>query len=288
VSGNVRGERLGVVFGGGGAKAAYEAGLALALAERRIAPAAVAGTSSGAFNAVMVALGEAERLAALWRSIRREDVYGHRAVTVFGGLLPGWLWLSVLQNARSALDPAPLRATLGRALDLDRLRGAPTRVLVLAADLVTGESRAFDNATLTVDALIASATVPGLFPPVALDGALLVDGGIVQRAPTLELLDVHPLDRVLVALAYGSRPPARATVQEAVERALDIALSREILRDVELARLKHVHTQIAVIRPTEPLDTRPLDFDGERLGRLVDLGRRDGLRCLDAMGYERR
>jgi hypothetical protein len=50
---SLTGERLGVVFGGGGAKAAYEAGLALA------------GTSSGALNAVMVALGDAARLAQL-------------------------------------------------------------------------------------------------------------------------------------------------------------------------------------------------------------------------------
>lgn len=282
---SLTGERLGVAFGGGGAKAAYEAGLALALAERRVAPAAVAGTSSGALNAVMVALGDTERLAQLWRSIRREDVFGYRAGTVFGGLLPGWLWLSVLRDARSVLDPAPLRQTLERELDLDRLRTAPTRVLVLTADLLTGRSRAFDNATLTVDALIASATVPGLFPPVALDGALLVDGGIVQRAPTLELLDTHPLDRLLVVVGYESQPLARSTVQAVLERALEIALSREILRDVELARLRHPRVPIHVVRPTEPLDTRPLEFDGERLGRLVDLGRRDGLACLGALGY---
>jgi NTE family protein len=182
-------------------------------------------------------------------------------------------------------DPAPLRQTLERELDLDRLRTAPTRVLVLTADLLTGRSRAFDNATLTVDALIASATVPGLFPPVALDGALLVDGGIVQRAPTLELLDTHLLDRLLVVVGYESRPPARSTVQAVLERALEIALSREILRDVELARFRHPWVPIHVVRPTEPPDTRPLEFDGERLGRLVDFGRRDGLACLGALGY---
>ena len=282
------GLRLGLVFAGGGAKAAYEAGVALALRERGVVPSAVAGTSSGALNAVMVATGEAERLAALWRALRQEDVLRYRAATVLGGLLPGWLALVALRDAAGLLDPTPVRRTIERELDLGRLRGSPIRALVLAADLLSGEARRFDNATLTVDALVASATVPGLFPVVAQDGAWLVDGGIVQRAPTLELVETHPLDRVLVVVAYRSPPPAEPGLQSVLERAFEIALSREILRDAELARLRHPGIEVHLIRPSEPLAVRPLDFDGERLGRLVDLGRQDGLRCLDALGYDRR
>src|SRR5215475_2949684 len=119
------GLRLGVVFAGGGAKAAYEAGLALALHERGVVPAAVAGTSSGALNAVLVATGEAERLAGLWRALRREDIFAYPAATIFGGLLPGWLGLAYLRQARAVLDPAPLRRTIERHLDLARVRLAP-------------------------------------------------------------------------------------------------------------------------------------------------------------------
>lgn len=276
-----------MVLSGGGAKAAYEAGLALALQERGIVPAAVAGTSSGALNAVMVATGDAERLAALWRAIRREDVFEYRPATIFGGLLPGWLALPLLRGASSLLDPTPLRRTIERHVDLARLRASPVRLLVLAADLLSGQPRRFDNATLTVDALIASTTVPALFPAVPLDGGLLVDGGIVQRAPTLELLDAYPVDRLLVVLGYESEPPREATVQAVLERALELALSREILRDVELARFRHPSVDLRVLRPSRPLQARPLDFDGERLGPLVDLGRRDGGACLDLLGAGR-
>ena len=52
-------------------------------------------------------------------------------------------------------------------MDLDRLRSARVPVLVVATDLLSGTAQRFDNATLTLDALVASATVPGLFPPVA-------------------------------------------------------------------------------------------------------------------------
>ncbi len=279
------GLRTGLVFSGGGAKAAYEAGLALAFHERGVVPAAVAGTSSGALNAVLVATGETERLATLWRTLRREDVFHYPAATIFGGLLPGWLGLAYLGQARAVLDPRPLRATIERHVDLARLREAPVRLLVLAADLVSGEPRRFDNATLTVDALLASATVPGVFPAVSYEGGVLVDGGVVQRAPTLELLDSHPLDRLLVVLGYGADGLRDATIQPVLERAFEMALAREILRDVELAGFRHPAVEIRVIRPSEPLRLRPFDFDGTRLGALVDLGRRDGLACLDALGH---
>ncbi|MBI3454499.1 MAG: patatin-like phospholipase family protein [Candidatus Rokubacteria bacterium] len=279
------GLRVGLVFSGGGAKAAYEAGFALALHERSVVPAAVAGTSSGALNAVMVATGEAERLAALWRTVRREDVFRYPIVTILGGLFPGWFGLSYFRDVRSVLDPSPLRRTIERHLDLARLRESPVRLLILTADLVSGQPRRFDNATLTVDALMASATVPALFPVVPYEGGMLVDGGIVQRAPTLELLDTYPLDRLLVVLGYESEPLSDPTVQPVLERAFEIALTREILRDVELARFRHPGVEIRVLRPSEPLRLRPLDFDGTRLGHLVALGRRDGLVCLAALGY---
>jgi NTE family protein len=275
------------VLSGGGAKAAYEAGLGLALHERGVVPAAVAGTSSGALNAALLAAGEPERLAALWRSIRREDVFQYPAATVFGGLLPGWLGLIPLRHARALLDPAPLRRTIEREVDFARLRASPIRLLVLAADLVAGAPRRFDNASLTVDALVASVTVPGLFPAVAADGAVLVDGGVVQRAPTLELLDAERLDRLLVVQGYGADGLGGETIQPVLERAFELALAREVRRDIELARFRHPGVEIHLVQPSEPLRLRPLDFDGARLAALLDLGRRDGLACLEGLGYRR-
>jgi NTE family protein len=277
--------RLGVVLAGGGAKAAYEAGLGLVLHERGVVPAAIAGTSAGAINAALLAAGEAERLGELWRTIRREDVFAYRAPAVLGWLLPGWFGLRFLAGARGLLDPAPLRATLARHVDLERVRAAPTAVLVVATDLVSGTAERFDNATLTLDALVASASVPGLFPPVAARDRLLVDGGVIQRAPVLELLAAHPLDRLLVVAAYGSEAPREATAQSVLERAIELALTREIERDVELARRRHPAVDVQVLAPSSPLRVRPLDFDGARLGALVELGRSDGRRCLQALGY---
>jgi NTE family protein len=273
------------VFAGGGAKAAYEAGLGLELQERGIVPVAIAGSSAGAINAALLAAGEARRLVELWRTIRREDVYAYRAPAVLGGVLPGFLGVQVLAGSRGLLDPGPLRATLSRHVDLGRIRSAPVAVLIVATDLVSGTVQRFDNATLTLDALVASATVPGLFPPVAMGDQLLVDGGVVQRAPVLELLATHPVDRLLVVAAYRSDAPRAATLQPVLERAVELTLTREIERDVELARRRHPRVDVQVLMPSTPLRVRPLDFDGARLGPLVELGRADSRRCLEALGY---
>jgi hypothetical protein len=101
----------------------------------------------------------------------------------------------------------------------------------------------------------------------------------------LELLAAHPLDRLLVVAAYASDPPRESTAQSVVERAVELALTRDIERDVELARRRHPGVDVQVLAPSSPLRVRPLDFDGARLGPLVEPGRADGRRCLQALGY---
>src|SRR5712692_1317120 len=67
-----------LVFSGGGAKGAWEAGVAAALIERGVPVRIVAGSSSGALNAVMIADGRIDRLESLWRSLTRDHVYSLR------------------------------------------------------------------------------------------------------------------------------------------------------------------------------------------------------------------
>ena len=63
------------------------------------------------------------------------------------------------------------------------------------------------------------------------------------------------------------------------------AVARAVNVATELARFRHPGVEIRVVQPSAPLRLRPLDFDGPRLRSLLDLGRRDGLACLDGLGY---
>ena len=88
VEGNVP---TALVLSGGGAKAAWDAGVMRGLLDAGVPIALVAGSSAGALNAVMLADGRLDRLEALWRTVTREQVYSLRPGVVFAGLLPGWL-----------------------------------------------------------------------------------------------------------------------------------------------------------------------------------------------------
>lgn len=275
---------MALVLSGGGAKGAWEAGAAAALIERGVPVRVVAGSSAGALNAAMLADGRLDRLEALWRSVTRAQVYGLRPGVFFAGLLPGWLTLLALDHAGSLFDPAPLRTLIAGALDLERVRASPTRLLVVTTDLAARTPRIFDNATVSVDALMAAAAVPGAFPPVMVDGALLVDGGLTARAPVLEALDAGvPVGRALVLLSYadGERGEAPTRLRRTLEASFEIAMVHQIRRDAELARFRHPGVDVQLVTPSDPLALRPLDFDHARIAQALVRGRADALRCLE-------
>lgn len=277
---------MALILSGGGAKGAYEAGVATTLVAGKVPIALVAGSSAGALNATMIAAGQVEALERLWRSITREQVYRLRASVLFGGLLPGWLTLLVLDRAGSLLDPQPLRELITAHVDLARLRASSIRLLVTASDLAARDKRLFDNQTVTVEVLMAAAAVPGAFPPVKVGGTLLADGGVSGRAPVLEALDAGTsVGRALVVMSYapGERGGPPTTTRRAIEEAFEMGMIHQIRRDTELARLKHPAVDVQLLTPSSPLRLRPLDFEASAVAQALDLGRADAARCLGAL-----
>ena len=273
-----------LVLSGGGAKGAWEAGVAIAFIERGVPVRLVAGSSAGALNAAMVADGRLPRLETLWRTITRDQVYALRSAVVASALLPGFLSLFAVDRAGSLFDPAPLRALVTETVDLDRVRRSPIRLLVVTADLARRAPRVFDNATVSVDALMAAAAVPGAFPPVEVGGDLLVDGGLVGRAPVLDALAADvPVARAIVVMSYapGEGGQAPTTLRRTLEEALEIAMIHQIRRDTELARLKYPSVDVQLLTPSAPLALRPLEFDTATMARALARGRADAAACLD-------
>ena len=272
-----------LVLSGGGAKGAYEAGVAAVLVERGLPIRLVAGSSAGALNAAMIADGRMDRLDALWRGLTRDRVYSLRARVFFAGLLPGWLTLLTLDRAGSLFDPGPLRELIDASLDLERIRASPVRLLVVTTDLARRQQRLFDNRTVTREALMAAAAVPGAFPPVNVDGALLVDGGLTGRAPVLEALAAGVgVERVVVVMSYApdERGAPPTTMRRALEEAFEMGMIHQIRRDVELARLKFPAVEVHLLTPSAPLSLRPLDFDPAAIARALERGREDARACL--------
>jgi NTE family protein len=165
------------VLGGGGVLGAAEVGMLRALFEADITPDLVLGTSVGALNGAMVARDPTpaviERLTALWQDTNTARAVSDRPLrTVRRAVTTGTHLYS------SAFLQQRLVEEFGDA----RFEDLPVRFQVCAASIERAAEHWFDSGRL-VDAIMASAAVPGLLPPAEVDGEHFLDGGIVNSIP---------------------------------------------------------------------------------------------------------
>ena len=166
-----------VLGGGGGPLGAHEVGMLHALLERGVVPDLVVGTSVGAINGVAVAaepsVAAVERLTEMWTAIDRSDVFGG---SVFGRL-------ATLVRTRTHLHDADgLRRLLTDALPVERIEDLAVPFQCAAASIERACEHWFADGPI-VDAVLASAAVPGLLPPVRIGDEHFIDGGIVNSIP---------------------------------------------------------------------------------------------------------
>ena len=166
-----------VLGGGGGPLGAHEVGMLGALADRGIVPDLVLGTSVGAINGAAFAadptVAGVERLTAMWCSMQDGGV--------FSGSLLGRV--ATLARTRTHLhDGAVLRELLAGGLGEARIEDLALPFQCVAASIERAGEHWFTEGPV-VDAVLASASVPGLLPPAEIGGEHFLDGGIVNSIP---------------------------------------------------------------------------------------------------------
>lgn len=169
------------VLGGGGVLGAVEVGMLRALFERGITPDLVLGTSIGALNGAMVARepdpAVIPKLTALWEGAAGSG----QGAQVYGGKP-----LSTVRRAVSTgthlWSAEPLQQALREEFGEITFEELPVRLQVCAASIERAAEHWFDSGPV-VDAIVASAAVPGLLPPAEVDGEHYLDGGIVNSIP---------------------------------------------------------------------------------------------------------
>jgi NTE family protein len=165
------------VLGGGGQLGAGEVGMLRALLERGHAPDLVVGTSVGAINGAAVAseptIAMVQRLQDTWSDIERSDVFA-------GSFLNRLATLARTGTHLHGNDA--LRAALTEALPVALIENLPVRFECVAASIESASEHWFTTGPL-VDAVLASAAVPGILPPVEVGGQHYIDGGIVNSIP---------------------------------------------------------------------------------------------------------
>jgi len=171
------------VLGGGGVLGAYEVGMLRALAEAGISPDVVVGTSVGAINGAFVAAdpaGAAAWLAGAWQGEALQQAFSE---TIFG---------QVARLARSGThlhSIEPLRQMLEGALPGGDFADLQLPFHCVAASIERASAHWFSSGPV-VPAVLASCAVPGLLPPVAVNGEHYFDGGLVDSIPVGRALDL--------------------------------------------------------------------------------------------------
>ncbi|BEP69418.1 patatin-like phospholipase family protein [Variovorax sp. V35] len=251
----MRTARKALVLQGGGALGAYQAGVYAALSETDLQPHWIAGVSIGAINAALIA-GNApaqrvDRLREFWHLVssgpaqRLPSWLGDRAtqnqwsatmaslVGIPGFFEPRYSPALLLGGAAPLLsyyDTSPLKATLERLIDFDRINACEARFSVGAVNVRTGNSVYFDNTRQRIGSehIMASGALPPGFAPVHIDGDDYWDGGIVSNTPLQYVLDTHPRSEALVVLQvdlFNARGEMPHTLSGVMERQKDITYS---------------------------------------------------------------
>jgi NTE family protein len=258
-------ETVALVLQGGGALGSYQAGVYEGLHEAGIEPNWFAGISIGSVNAAIMAGNAPDervpRLREFWETICRSallpDATIEERITALAGSGPTRAAISALAAGRALLggqdgfftprvpppflwpfggiaatsyyDTTPLKQSLERLVDFDRINARETRLSVGAVDIETGNFAYFDNASIRIvpEHIMASGALPPGFPAVEIEGRHYWDGGLVSNTPLTEVLG-HTPRRDTIAFQvdlWSSDGPRPQNILDVAEREKDIRYS---------------------------------------------------------------
>lgn len=313
--------RVDLALQGGGSHGAFTWGVLDALLEDDgLDIDGVSGTSAGALNAAVLAVGwkkggarrrrEAAReaLRALWEDVGScSAAFAPPGPGSLGGFNlhanPWFAWGSAWTQFISPyqFNPAnvnPLRAILQRHVDEAALRASPLRVFITATAVRTGQPEVFSGARLSIDAVLASACLPQLFQAVDIDGEAYWDGGYVGNPALWPLIyGTEALDVVLVQLDPLVRDGVPTTAAQIADRLNEITFNASLIAEmraiafvkkliaahnVDAAHYKDLRLhRIADDAALAPLDaSSKYNNDAGLITRLFTLGRAAALRWL--------
>jgi len=265
--------RIGLVLSGGGARGAAHVGVLKVLDELRIPVHFVSGTSMGSVVGGLYAAGmtpeeiEKELVTVDWewafsdrpdrptRYFRKkeDDIFSLNPIRIhFAGGAPKLpMGLIPAQRLTNLLKTYELR--LDTAADFDDL---PIPFRAVAADLATGEPVVLSRGSLAT-AMRASMSLPGVFPPVELEGRTLIDGGVAWNLPLQPAIDsgVDIIIAVDISTPFEYLPEAKSYL-EVVRRLGDYLTRDSVTREVE----RSLRSQDILITP-ELRDMDAMSFD---------------------------
>lgn len=259
------------VFAGGSSLGAVQVGMLKALAGQDIVPDFVVGSSAGAINAAYFAYaptrdGVAE-MDDLWCRLKREDIFH---VTPLGSL-----W-SLLSRRGHMVPPEGLHDALAPHFATRMIDGGRIPCCIVTTDMLSGCEYRIRSGPV-MPALMASAAIPGVFPPVNLHNRYLIDGGVTNHTPISAAIDMGARTIYVLPTGYscGLSAPPRTALGTALH-ALNLLITQQL---VDAIRFTHTTCDLRVVPPPCPQPVSSYDFSRAR--ELIDGAEQSTLRWLD-------
>jgi NTE family protein len=233
-----------------------------ALLENDIRPDFVIGSSIGALNgAFAVSRLDLFGIAAMeemWTTIHRRDVFR---------ISPRHLVRGTLGSENHLFSHVSLRSLIERAdIGFSRLEDAPIPLHAVATDLISGNAVVLSEGD-AVEALVASAAIPGVFAPVTLRGQTLVDGGVVANLPVRQAFELGATKVFVLPAIFGGIESVPSSAIDVMQRSTMIATAALARRELEWAsRFGEVH-----VLPLTPHGAYSM-FDFDQTSELIRSG----------------
>lgn len=239
------------VLAGGGSFGAIQVGMLQSLAAHGVTADLVVGSSVGALNGAFYAgdptVKGMERLADVWRGLRRRDVFPITWRTM----------LAFLWRRDFLISHEGIRKLIEDHIPYQRLEKAALPVHVVTTDIITGDSVVFSEGP-TSEAIVASTAIPGAFSPIRYNNYYLADGAISSNTPVR--VAVAKGARRLIVLPTGhacanDAPPVGAVANAL--HALTLLIARQLVNELENLG---PGIEYYVVPPLCPLVGSPYDF----------------------------
>lgn len=271
---------------GGGSHGAFTWGVLDALlADERLVPGGISGTSAGAMNAAVLATGWArggrqgarDALAAFWHAIGGQSGCWGPAAEPPGAagpvpVVPPWafnrsqwpgyalwdswwrLWSPYQLNP---FDLSPLRDIVRRHVDVSVLQAGPLKVFVTATAVRTGQPRVFSGGELGIDALMASACLPQQARAVTIDGEPYWDGGFTGNPALWPLVyETATDDLLLVQINPLRREATPMTAADIADRLNEITFNASLVAEMRAIAFVQKLVRTRRVDPTRYKDLR--------------------------------
>jgi len=240
------------VLSGGASLGAIQVGMLQALFERRLTPDLIIGSQAGAINGAFLATREpsvqtTQALGDLWHELRR----GVFPSNPLAGLI------GLMGRGDRLVAQGPLRKVVGRHLQVDRLEDMHVPLHVVVTDVLSGEELRL-SAGPALDAVMASAAIPGVFSPIEFRGRALMDGGVSDNTPISHAVELGA-DEIYVlptGHACALREPPRGALAMLLH-ATSLLVQQRLLFDIDRYAER---ARLIVLPPPCPQGVEPTDF----------------------------